>query len=112
MFGECRGRRRPVRCGLAGNAVRGIRVARRALARTPNMLRKCLLSLLASWLGACGQPAPESCPADQQAGCPASALSYDTGIGDLLRARCVPCHAAGGVESTRLLTDYQHVSGL
>ena len=39
------------------------------------------------------------------------ALTYDTGIGTLLSERCSPCHAAGGVEATRLLTDYGHASG-
>ena len=45
-------------------------------------------------------------------GCPDGALTYDTGIGALLDERCSPCHAAGGVEASRLLTDYIHAKGL
>ena len=41
-------------------------------------------------------------------GCPADALTYDTGIGALLDERCSPCHAAGGVEASVPLTDYDH----
>jgi uncharacterized membrane protein len=40
-----------------------------------------------------------------------STLSYSTGIADILNQRCQPCHAAGGVEATVPLTDYQHVFG-
>ncbi len=76
-------------------------------------MKVALLPLLSVLLTACGESAPSAdCPDDQQLGCPASALTYDTGIGALLTERCSPCHAAGGVEATRLLTDYAHASGL
>jgi uncharacterized membrane protein len=42
-------------------------------------------------------------------GCPADALTFDTGIGDLLHERCYPCHSSDGVERSRQLTDYAHV---
>ena len=76
------------------------------------MLGKLLTTLLVPLAVACGQSAsPADCPEDRQSSCPASALTYDTGIGALLTERCSPCHAAGGVEGSRLLTDYSHVSG-
>lgn len=74
-----------------------------------------LLSLLGCLAAACGPAASapiSDCPEDQQGDCPANALTYDTGIGALLTERCSPCHAAGGVEATRLLTDYDHAFGL
>ena len=80
----------------------------------PKLPRKLLLSLLAAapMAVACSQPAAhEACPAPPQMGCPADALSFDTGIGELLHSRCYPCHSADGVERTRQLTDYAHVSG-
>ncbi len=78
----------------------------------PKIAGKPLLSLLAAVASACGQPAAnEACPAPPQLGCPADALTFDTGIGQLLHTRCYPCHSPGGVESSRPLTDYEHVSG-
>ncbi|MES1175827.1 MAG: hypothetical protein ABUL62_16010 [Myxococcales bacterium] len=74
-----------------------------------------LLSLLVCLAFACGESAPatlNACPEPVQVGCPTDALRYDTGIGDLLDERCSPCHARGGVEATRLLTDYDHAFGL
>jgi len=80
------------------------------------MPRFSLLAPLYYLAVACGQSPPpraSDCPDVQQAGCPAGALTYDTGIGDLLTARCTPaCHAAGGSEATRPLTDYGHAAGL
>ncbi len=73
-----------------------------------------LLLLLASLSSSgCGGGSSEksACPEDVQGACSPAALSYDSGIGALLTERCSPCHAAGGVEATRLLTDYKHVSG-
>jgi uncharacterized membrane protein len=68
--------------------------------------------LAASTAFGCGAANEPSCPADDQKACPASSsLSYDDGIGALLTQRCSPCHAAGGVEATVILTDYSHVSG-
>jgi cytochrome c5 len=72
------------------------------------------LAPLASLALACGHAAPPprgDCPDVQQAGCPANALTYDTGIGDLLNERCASCHAAGGVEAARPLTDYGDAFG-
>jgi cytochrome c5 len=74
-----------------------------------------LLSLLGSLFAGCGQASPSepsACPDDTQSGCPATALTYDTGIGALIGERCSPCHAPGGVEASRVLTDYAHASGL
>lgn len=81
-------------------------------ARNLQMPRLSLLfPLLAVFTVACGQSASKDCPADNQEQCVDSTLSYANGIGDLLSQRCSPCHAAGGVEMTILLTDYGHVSG-
>ena len=66
--------------------------------------------LFAALLGACASK-DKVCPADNQSACMDSTLSYDGSIGALLTERCSPCHAAGGVESTILLTDFNHVSG-
>jgi hypothetical protein len=66
--------------------------------------------LLAALLAGCGQKAAKDCPADEQAGCVDSTITYDAGIADILNARCQPCHAAGGVEATVPLTDYKKVS--
>ena len=74
---------------------------------TRNLLR---VWVLLSPLG-CGQPTDSTCPADEQGACSATALTYDTGIGELLSERCSPCHAADGVEAVRILTDYRHVFG-
>ena len=74
---------------------------------------KLLLSLLSAGIAAvaCGQPAEhEACPAPPPLGCPSNALTFDTGIGELLHSRCFPCHSADGVERSRQLTDYAHVS--
>jgi len=76
-----------------------------------SLMKVVLLPLLGMLLAACGNAAAKAdCPDDQQMGCPDSALTYDTGIGDLLTERCSPCHAAGGIEASVLLTDYDHVS--
>jgi uncharacterized membrane protein len=73
------------------------------------LLITALAAVAAFGCGSAGEP---SCPADDQTACPASSsLSYDSGVGALLTERCSPCHAAGGVEATVLLTDYAHVSG-
>jgi uncharacterized membrane protein len=77
----------------------------------PMPCKSMLFPLLAVFAVACGQSASKDCPADNQDQCVDTTLSYDNGIGDLLTQRCSPCHAAGGVEMTRLLTDYGHVSG-
>jgi len=76
------------------------------------MQKLLLIVLLAALLSGCGPAAAPACSVEEQAACPANALTYDTGIGTLLSERCSPCHAAGGVEAQRLLTDYAHVSGL
>ena len=75
------------------------------------MARELLTSLLVA-VAACSQAStPDACPAPAQMGCPVDAPTFQTGIADLLHARCYPCHAPGGVEQARLLTDYAHVSG-
>ena len=73
--------------------------------------RLSLFPLLALFALACGQPSGTTCSVDAPNECVDSSLSYDSGIGALLTERCSPCHAADGVEATRLLTDYSHVSG-
>ncbi|MEI9939527.1 MAG: hypothetical protein WDO69_20090 [Pseudomonadota bacterium] len=78
----------------------------------PKIPRKLLLLLLAAVAtAACGHAADqEACPAPEQRDCPADALTFDSGIADLVHTRCYPCHAPGGEEQSRLLTDYVHVS--
>lgn len=68
-----------------------------------------LLTLALCAVPACGQSAAKSCPADEQAGCVDPSFGYDAGIGDILNARCRPCHAPGGIEQSILLSDYSHV---
>ncbi len=70
-----------------------------------------MFPLLALFALACSQSSNATCSVDAPNECVASTLSYDGSIGTLLTERCSPCHAAGGVEATRLLTDYGHVSG-
>lgn len=74
------------------------------------MLRLPLLGCLLVGCGSGVVASPSAvCPEDSQTGCPAAALTYDTGIGALLEERCSPCHAPGGVEAASvLLTDYDH----
>lgn len=76
-----------------------------------NLRTTLQLSLVAgALLGACGQPAEhDTCAVQVRSQCPTDALTFDTGIGDLLHARCYPCHSSDGVESGRQLTDYAHV---
>jgi hypothetical protein len=69
------------------------------------------LLLLLGLVTGCGQPASKACPPDEPAGCVDPSLGYDAGIAAILSDRCRPCHAAGGVEASVLLTDYPHVSG-
>jgi uncharacterized membrane protein len=72
------------------------------------------LSLLAAIVAAaaCGHPSEQqACPALVQNDCPAAASTFNAGIGELLHARCYPCHASDGVERSRQLTDYSHVFG-
>jgi hypothetical protein len=76
------------------------------------MPRYSLFLALASLLGACSPKADKTCPTTDQAEClDAATVSYDGDIGVILNARCTPCHATGGVESTIILTDYAHASG-
>lgn len=68
------------------------------------------------WLTAlvlgCAPKADKACPMDVAADClDAAALTYNADIGPIINARCTPCHAAGGVEDSILLTDYGHVTG-
>jgi hypothetical protein len=76
------------------------------------MPRYSLFLALAALLGACSPKADKTCPTTDQAEClDAGMVSYDSGIGAILNARCTPCHAAGGVEDSIILTDYTHASG-
>jgi uncharacterized membrane protein len=70
-----------------------------------------LFLVLTALVGACGQKAGKVCPPDDQTACVDTTLAYDAGIGAILNDRCTPCHAAGGVEASVLLTDYKHVAG-
>jgi hypothetical protein len=49
------------------------------------------------------------CPDDVPAACPPSPPTYAKDIAPLVQASCATCHAPGGRESSRLLTDYAHV---
>jgi hypothetical protein len=46
------------------------------------------------------------CPDDVPAACPANAPSYAKDVVPVIQSSCTPCHAAGGEEANRLLTDY------
>ncbi len=93
-------------------AARGISLAA-TLAKRPEraQIRLSLFPLLAVFALACSQASDATCSVDAPNECVDPSLSYDGGIGALLTQRCSPCHAKGGVEATRLLTDYSHVSG-
>jgi hypothetical protein len=67
--------------------------------------------LLAALLAGCSQKAGKACPVDEQAGCVDPSVGYDGGVADILNARCLPCHAPGGVEAAVSLTDYAQVFG-
>lgn len=67
--------------------------------------------LFALTASGCGQSPDASCSVNAANECVDHSLSYDSGIGALLSERCSPCHATGGVEANRLLTDYNHVAG-
>lgn len=74
----------------------------------------CRIVLCSALLGladGCAEPAQDACPSQAPTECSASAPTYETGIGTLLIERCSPCHAAGGVEASRLLTSYERVAG-
>ena len=58
-----------------------------------------LLLLAAGCSGASGAVDAGSCPNDLPAACPSPAPSYAE-VGPLVQARCLPCHAPGGVEAT------------
>ena len=93
-------------CALRGND------AESALRESAEMPRKLpSLLLISVLLAACGSKPAKNCPADEQTACVDSSLSYDAGVADIFDARCVPCHAPGGVEATLPLTDYRHVFG-
>gem|GEM_PF-1691157 len=97
-----------------GNAPRDIsKYPERLLVPLANLQTTLLFALLgAALVASCGQPAEhEACAVQARTSCPTDALTFDTGIAELLHARCYPCHAADGVESSRQLTDYAHVYG-
>ena len=87
--------------------------SRKSSAFEPNSslaLPKRLIGCLSLVIGtACGQAAPEACPATARMSCPPAALTFDSGIATLIQARCLPCHDVGGVAVTPLLTDYTQV---
>jgi hypothetical protein len=56
--------------------------------------------------GSSGTSSGNDCPDDVPAACPPSPPTYAKDIVPLVQATCTPCHAPGGVESTRILTDY------
>jgi uncharacterized membrane protein len=70
-----------------------------------------LLSAMAVIAACSGPPEQDACPVPPQRGCPTDALTFSTGIADLLHTRCFPCHSADGVEQSHQLTDYDHVKG-
>ena len=47
-----------------------------------------------------------TCPDDLPAACPASPPSYAKDVAPVIQQSCTPCHAPGGREASRLLTDY------
>ena len=47
-----------------------------------------------------------TCPDDLPAACPASPPSYAKDVVPVIQQSCTPCHAPGGREASRLLTDY------
>jgi uncharacterized membrane protein len=70
-----------------------------------------LVSALAMVAACSGPREQDACPVPPQRGCPSDALTFTTGIADLLHTRCFPCHSADGVEQSHQLTDYDHVKG-
>jgi uncharacterized membrane protein len=70
----------------------------------------CASQALASGAPGSEEGGPDDCSVNVAASCPVASLSYSSGVGDTLKASCLPCHAAGGVESTVLLTSYKEVS--
>jgi hypothetical protein len=78
-------------------------------------------ALLAS-IGACtggdssssssGSSGAGSCPNDLPAACPSPPPSYAQDVAPVFQQSCTPCHAAGGVQEGRLLTDYAHAFAL
>ena len=89
------------------------RASERVLVPIAKTSKKLRLSLLAAGIAAaaCGHPVEhDACPLPPEMGCPPEALTFDTGISELLHTRCFPCHSADGVEQSRQLTDYLHVS--
>ena len=47
-----------------------------------------------------------TCPDELPGACPATPPSYVKDVAPAIQASCTPCHAPGGRESNRLLTDY------
>jgi hypothetical protein len=47
-----------------------------------------------------------TCPEDLPAMCPASPPSYAKDVAPVIQGSCGPCHAPGGRQASRLLTDY------
>jgi hypothetical protein len=58
-------------------------------------------------LAACGGGTP--CPNDLPGACPSTPPSYARDISQVISTSCFPCHAPGGVEAVKPLTNYQQV---
>jgi hypothetical protein len=69
----------------------------------------CTSSDGSSSSGASGSSGSASCPEDLPAACPSPPPSYAKDVAPVFQASCTPCHAAGGQQQSRLLTDYAHV---
>ena len=53
-----------------------------------------------------------TCPRDLPQSCPSPEPSYATDVAPLIQAKCVQCHAPGGVASDRPLGTYAQVNTL
>ncbi len=53
-----------------------------------------------------GSTSGSTCLDDLPGACPSTPPSYAKDVAPAIQASCTPCHAPGGRESSRLLTDY------
>jgi hypothetical protein len=72
-------------------------------------VEKCLFSGLFVVVACASSESSDSACPNTNPNCPPSEPSYATSIAPIITASCLPCHAAGGVASDRLLTDYESV---
>jgi uncharacterized membrane protein len=67
------------------------------------------------WLGwglllaGCTGTGTGACPNDLPASCPSPAPTYAADVAPIVAARCFPCHAPGGAQSTTLLDTQAHL---